>query len=58
MAITCPLKDYRLCYYINKVTGLDLHKIDDHEIWQDNQHSFYFGRYYYEDSNNEISYYL
>ncbi|MEH6304772.1 IPExxxVDY family protein [Olivibacter sp. CPCC 100613] len=58
IAITCPLKDYRLCYYINKVTGLDLRKIDDHEIWQDNRHVFYFGRYYYEDNNTEIAYYL
>ncbi|WP_134088958.1 IPExxxVDY family protein [Olivibacter sp. XZL3] len=58
VAITCPLKDYRLCYYINKVTGLDLHKIDDHEIWQDPQQIFYFGRYNHEDINNETSYYL
>lgn len=58
VAITCPLKDYRLCYYINKVTGLDLHKIDDHEIWQDAQQTFYFGRYNHEDMNNETSYYL
>ncbi len=33
MAITTSLKDYRLCYFINKVTGLGLRKIDDHEIW-------------------------
>jgi len=33
IAITSPLKDYRLCYFINKMAGLNLSKIDDHEVW-------------------------
>src|SRR5690606_16497110 len=33
IAITSSLKDYRLCYFINKYTGLNLCKIDDHEVW-------------------------
>ncbi len=33
VAITSSLKDYRLCYFINKVTGLKLGKVEDHEIW-------------------------
>ena len=32
IAITSPLRDYRLCYFINKATGLKLHKIADYEI--------------------------
>lgn len=32
IAITSSLRDYRLCYFINKVTGLKLHKIADYEI--------------------------
>jgi len=58
IAITSPLKDYRLCYYINKVTALDLHKIDDHEIWIDDKQTFYFGQYTHEDINNDTSYFL
>jgi len=33
IAITSSLKDYRLCYFVNKVTGLKLHKVEDYEIW-------------------------
>lgn len=33
IAITSSLKDYRLCYFINKVSGLRLSKAEDHEIW-------------------------
>lgn len=58
VAISCPLKDYRLCYYINKVTALDLYKIEDHELWLENQPTTYFGKYTYEDSNNDTSYFL
>lgn len=58
IAITCPLKDYRLCYFINKVAALDLHKIDDHEIWVNAQQTHYYGRFTHEDTINETSYYL
>ncbi|MFC6103671.1 IPExxxVDY family protein [Olivibacter domesticus] len=58
IAITSPLKDYRLCYYINKVTGLDLYKIEEHEIWFESQQPTYFGRYTYEDVNNDTFYFL
>lgn len=58
IAITCPLKDYRLCYYINKTTSLDLHKIDDHEIWLENKQILYFSRYTHEDPTNDTTYFL
>lgn len=58
IAITSPLKDYRLCYYINKVTGLDLYKVEEHEIWFESQQPTYFGRYTYEDINNDTFYFL
>jgi hypothetical protein len=58
IAITSPLKDYRLCYYINKVTGLDLYKVEDHEIWVESQRPTYFGRYTCEDVNNDTFYFL
>lgn len=58
IAITCPLKDYRLCYFINKKTGLSLYKIEDHEVMLDNHTVLYFGRYTFEDEQNDISYFL
>lgn len=58
IAITCPLKDYRLCYYVNKATGLDLHKIEDHEILLESRKSIYFGRYLFENTNDHTVYYL
>src|SRR5690606_35871155 len=33
VAITSPLKDYRLCYFVNKVTGLSFQKTEEHEVW-------------------------
>ncbi|QNL51167.1 IPExxxVDY family protein [Olivibacter sp. SDN3] len=58
VAITSPLKDYRLCYFINKKTGLDLYKIEDHEVMLDSHTTLYFGRYTFEDEQNDISYFL
>jgi len=46
IAITSSLKDYRLCYFINKVTGLRLSKVEDHEIWRPSPAGkAYFSRY-------------
>lgn len=58
VAITSSLKDYRLCYFINKVTGLNLCKIDDHELWHDESNILYFSKYYYQDPNHETAYYV
>lgn len=33
IAISCPLKDYRLCHFINKHTGLTLGKDQDHQVF-------------------------
>ena len=30
IAVSCPLKDYRLCHFINKQTGLDFRNADDY----------------------------
>jgi len=58
IAITCPLKDYRLCYYINKLTWLDLRKTEDHETWIADNTSLYFTKYSYINSTEETEFYL
>lgn len=32
IAISCPLKDYRICHFINKHTGLNLRKSEDYRL--------------------------
>lgn len=58
IAITCPLKDYRLCFYINQITGLDFTKNDDHELWRSNNQSFFFTKYSYINHSEETEFYL
>jgi len=59
IAITSSLRDYRLCYFINKVTGLKLHKIADYEIGMGSSVGVAsFSRYADIDETNDTEYYL
>ncbi|MGK6350651.1 IPExxxVDY family protein [Parapedobacter sp. DT-150] len=59
IAVTSPLKDYRLCYFINKVTGLKLAKIDDYEIRMPAPIGYtYFSRYVACAATADTEYYL
>ena len=59
VAITSSLKDYRLCYFINKFTGLELTKTDDHEIWlSPAEGQKYFSRYAAVSDDVETEYFL
>ncbi len=58
LGITCQLKDYRLCYYINKLTGLKLAKTEDHEIDYLNRQPLFFSRYLFVPPLGETAYYL
>ncbi|WP_118193556.1 IPExxxVDY family protein [Albibacterium indicum] len=58
IAITCPLKDYRLCYYINKHTGLNLEKTGDHETWMSSTTSLFFTKYVYISESTGTEFYL
>lgn len=58
IAVTCPLKDYRLCFHINRATGLDLVKNEDHEVWMSNNTSYFFTKYSYISSTEETEFYL
>jgi len=54
IAITAPLKDYRLCFNINRELHADLTRIDDHEIFFNNSDKpFYFSRYSYTQPHTE-----
>ena len=59
IAITSSLRDYRLCYFINKATGLELHKMADYEIGVPPPVEMAsFSRYADIDDANETEYYL
>jgi hypothetical protein len=58
IAITCPLKDYRLCYFINKLTPLNLSKTDDHETWISEEAPYYFPKYAYISPTEGTEFYL
>lgn len=58
IAITCPLKDYQLCFHINRSTGLDLVKSEDYEVLVPKSHSLFFTKYSYISSIEETEFYL
>src|SRR5690606_34805983 len=59
IAITSSLKDYRLCHFVNKATGLMLSKVDDYEVWFPAPLGrTFFGRYEYFPTTSETEYYL
>lgn len=58
IAVTCPLRDYQLCFHINRATGIDLAKRVDHEVWINNNTSYYFTKYSYISSTEETEFYL
>ena len=58
IAINSPLKDYRLCFYINRTTSLNLKKDEDHEVWQSTNSFRYFSKYSDISSSEETETYL
>lgn len=56
IAITSPLKDYRLCFIINKFTETNFRKVDDLEIELKNKPKNYFSRYLYFPENTECEF--
>ena len=59
IAITASLKDYRLCFNINKRLNLEFYRIDELCL-QLNSHSSasYFSRYFYQSAQTEAEFYL
>lgn len=58
IAITCPLKDYQLCFHINRSTGLNLVKTEDYEISVPTNGSLFFTKYSYISPIEETEFYL
>ena len=58
VAITAPLRDYRLCFKMNKELNLDLCREDDLELMNTLDKPFYFSRYYIKDVDSETEFNL
>ena len=59
IAITSKLKDYRLCYHINKETGTDFKKTDDYCLALfSGSEPLQFSQYCYNPVDTETEYYL
>lgn len=58
LSITSQLRDYRLCYYLNKELGFDFNKIEDLEISYKDQQPKYYSRYLYHIEDITPMYYL
>ena len=59
LAITTPLKDYKLCYKINKQLSFDLCKISELElVYNGDEAPITFSRYSYQDTQTETLFYL
>lgn len=59
IALTVPLKDYRLCFKINKQLNIQFHRIDELYFQIDtNTESVYFSRYHFYQYQTENDLYL
>jgi hypothetical protein len=59
VAITAPLKDYRLCFKINKELHTDLFRADDRElVLNPGEDASFFSRYTYIEPNSETEFNL
>lgn len=59
IAITSPLKDYRLCHFINKHTGLRLKSVSDYTLPSEGREKTrYFRRFRDESLERETYFYL
>lgn len=59
VAITAQLKDYVLCYKINKQLDINFCKINELELlFNADEEFFYFSRYFYQMPETETDFYL
>lgn len=57
IAITSQLKDYLLCFKLNKQLNINFHKIDE-LIIENNSGGLFFSRYLYQTPETETDFYL
>lgn len=58
IAITSQLRDYRLCFTVNKITETDFRKIEELEVNFKNTPSKFFSRYLHTSAYAECEFYL
>lgn len=58
IAITTPLKDYRLCYKVNSIAKTDFRKIEDLTLTFKENTVKYHARFLYKMPNSDCQYYL
>ncbi|RYY07980.1 MAG: IPExxxVDY family protein [Sphingobacteriaceae bacterium] len=59
IAITSPLKDYRLCYHINKELHADFRKVNDYELnLFVGTEPMQFSQYFYQIKTSETEFYI
>lgn len=59
VAITAPLRDYRLCFKLNKELNIDFSRIEDLELsFSEEEEPTYFSCYLYQQSQTETEFFL
>lgn len=58
IALTSQLRDYRLCFHINKIAETNFRKTDELELQLKESEPRYFSRYLYQIPNSECEFYL
>lgn len=59
VAITTPLKDYKLCYQVNKQLSVNFCRISELElVFNGDESPLVFSRYNYEDTQSETIFYI
>jgi hypothetical protein len=58
IAITTPLKDYRLCYKVNLIAQTDFRKLDDLQLNFKQNTSKYHSFYLHQTPNSDCQFYL
>lgn len=59
LSIVSPIRDYRLCWYINKALKIDFARQDEIQIRYPKKSKYgYFDLYFYDDELNWLQYYF
>jgi len=58
IAITSSLKDYMLCYKINKQLNVNFFRVDELQLSLKNDSSSFFSRYFHQISDSDTEFYL
>jgi len=57
-AIVCQLKDYRVCWHLNKALGLDLERKEDLEVTNSEGRTLWFSLFSYIDRVQKVTFFI